>query len=109
MLPFALLGVLGGLIGALFIKVNLRFTKFRSESFLKNYPLIEVTLVALITAFIKYLSQFTRGNVTNVLEALFGDCAHAPSVDPLNMCDIDNLVPVNRNYIYCSTQFKYMY
>jgi len=91
MVPFVLLGVMGGLAGAFFIAGNSFVNRWRKTTFLSTMPFIEVAVVAMITALIKFQSSFTRGNVTSLLEALFEDCSHAPAEDPLNMCDVDNV------------------
>ena len=89
-LPFALLGVLGGFLGAMFIRLNTRIARFRREAaLLRDHPVIEVMLVAFVTVSIKYLSAYTRGNQNAVLASLFGDCKAAPFYDPLGMCDLD--------------------
>jgi len=92
--PFALLGIMGGLMGALFIRTLSRVASFRTRSrLLQEHPLAEVALVALITTSVKFLSSFLRGNNNAVLAALFGDCfdetgsADAPIYDPLSLCD----------------------
>ena len=87
MIPFAMIGALGGLAGAFFVWANLKCQAFRKGSFLSRWPLSEVALVAIVSALIKFQSSFTRGNTTNLLEALFSSCSSAPGIDPLDMCD----------------------
>lgn len=101
------------------IRANLAISRFRNRSLLCRWPLIEVAIVAALSSAIKYLSAFTRGNTTNLLEvyrsaqcnaaltfppcwisfsflsasvcccqALFSDCSHAPTIDPLDMCNM---------------------
>ena len=72
---FALLGVVGGLAGALFIKAS-RFwaTKFRRIKIVKSHPMLEVLLVALITALISFWNRYTRLAVTELLFELASPC-----------------------------------
>ena len=57
---FVVIGVLGGLYGAAFLKMNVRMGVWRKHSWVRNYPLYEVVVVALITAVISYPNIFTR-------------------------------------------------
>ena len=41
LLPFMVIGVIGGLIGAFFIKLKLRFDRMRKASFIGRYPVAE--------------------------------------------------------------------
>ena len=88
MFPFALLGIIGGLLGAAFIRLNTFIAQWRRKSFLRHHPILEVAAVALFTVVIKYLSAYMRGNQNAVLASLFGDCHEAPFYDPLGMCDV---------------------
>jgi chloride channel 3/4/5 len=55
MIPFILLGMLGGATGALFIKASRFWAKsFRRIPFVKKWPLLEVCVVALITGVSSY-------------------------------------------------------
>ncbi len=85
------LGVMGGLFGAFFVAVNLRISRGRKASFVGKFPMTEVAIVAIISNLLRFQSSFTRGNTTNLLEALFSDCNSAPGIDPLDMCDTKNI------------------
>lgn len=61
MVAFVLLGILGGLMGALFIKATKFWaTTFRRIPFMKKHPVVEVTLIALITGLIGFWNRYTR-------------------------------------------------
>ncbi|KAK5034693.1 hypothetical protein LTR13_006349 [Exophiala sideris] len=72
---FVLLGILGGLAGALFIKAS-RFwaTTFRRIKFIKSYPMLEVVLVALVTGLLSFWNRYTRLAVTELLFELASPC-----------------------------------
>ncbi|KAK6364574.1 hypothetical protein LTS17_012047 [Exophiala oligosperma] len=72
---FALLGIVGGLAGALFIKAS-RFwaTTFRRIKLIKSYPMLEVLLVALVTGLISFWNRYTRLAVTELLFELASPC-----------------------------------
>jgi len=59
LIPFLLLGVMGGLVGAAFIRANIAWCKFRKSSRLGQYPVIEVLLVALATAVFAFPNPYT--------------------------------------------------
>ncbi|KAK7952521.1 uncharacterized protein PG986_008249 [Apiospora aurea] len=54
-LPFAILGVIGGIYGGLFIKANMRVQQWKKSTNLPlPGPLVQVGIVALLTALINY-------------------------------------------------------
>jgi chloride channel 3/4/5 len=72
---FALIGMAGGLAGALFIKMS-RFwaTTFRRINIIKTYPMLEVLLVALLTGLISFWNRYTRLAVAELLFELASPC-----------------------------------
>lgn len=72
---FAFLGMAGGLIGALFIKAS-RFwaSTFRRLKIIKNYPLVEVVLVSLITGVLGFWNRYTKLPVAELLFELAAPC-----------------------------------
>jgi chloride channel 3/4/5 len=68
LIPFLLLGVMGGLVGALFIRANIAWCKFRKSSRLGQYPVMEVLLVALASAVLAFPNPYTvcRFNITEL-------------------------------------------
>lgn len=71
---FILLGILGGLYGAMFIKLNLRYAAFRKRSWLREWPLYEVGIIALVTAILSYPFHFARANSSLIVANLFKEC-----------------------------------
>ena len=59
LIPFLLLGVIGGLVGVAFIRANIAWCKFRKSSKLGQYPVTEVLLVALATAVLAFPNPYT--------------------------------------------------
>src|ERR1700712_541704 len=61
MTAFILLGILGGALGALFIKATRIWAQtFRRISFIKKYPVAEVLLVAVVTGVVNFWNRYTR-------------------------------------------------
>ncbi|OQR66649.1 H(+)/Cl(-) exchange transporter 3-like [Tropilaelaps mercedesae] len=82
--PFLLLGVLGGIVGTVFTRLNLRWCRFRKESRLGYYPITEVLALTAVTAFLSYPNLYTRMNTSDLIKLLFVDCGIG-DVTPL--CD----------------------
>ncbi|KAK0620393.1 voltage gated chloride channel [Immersiella caudata] len=70
---FVILGIFGGLYGALVIKWNLRVQAFRKK-YLTNYAILEATLLAAATAIVCYPNAFLRIDMTESMEILFLEC-----------------------------------
>lgn len=103
LVPFALLGIFGGLYGAYFIKLNLKYAKWRKTSFVKNYPIMEVAILALVTGLINYPNFYMRLQPSVLLSYLFQECnASAPEA----LCNLDNwLVSVTLLLMACALGF----
>lgn len=92
MVPFALLGVLGGLYGGLFIKLNMKIAKWRSSTRAVHWPVLEVVAVALLTALVNFPNRFMRAQSTEVLYTLFAECSELQD-EQLGLCGMEP-VPV---------------
>ena len=87
LVPFLLLGIVGGLIGTLFIKCNIWWCKFRKNSKLGQYPVTEVIVVAAVTALIAYPNDYTRINTAELIYLLFSQCG---VTNQDGICDYNN-------------------
>lgn len=85
MVPYAILGVIGGLYGGLFIKVNMRVAQWRKNSWWAQKPIVEVVLVAIGTAIINYPNKFMRAQSSELVYMLFAECA-AVTEDQFGIC-----------------------
>jgi chloride channel 3/4/5 len=74
---FVLLGVFGGLYGVLFNRLNLKVNAWRRRHPIKNWPVLEVAAVALITALVGYLNVFSRVSMSELVAELFRECERA--------------------------------
>uniref|UniRef100_A0A646QE68 Chloride channel protein n=1 Tax=Hemiscolopendra marginata TaxID=943146 RepID=A0A646QE68_9MYRI len=93
LVPFILLGVLGGIVGTIFIKANIHMCRYRKHSKLGKYPITEVLAVTFITAIISFPNQYTRMNTSELIKHLFSQCG---------LADVSDLCDYRRNY----TSFK---
>lgn len=75
MFVFILLGMLGGALGALFIKASRIWARtFRRIPTIKRWPVLEVVLVALVTGLASFWNRYTKLAVTELLFELASPC-----------------------------------
>ena len=75
MFVFILLGMLGGMLGALFIKASRIWARtFRRIPIIKGWPVLEVVLVALVTGLASFWNHYTKLAVTELLFELASPC-----------------------------------
>lgn len=87
LIPFALLGLLGGAIGTLFIKLNLFWMQEKARyPFIANNPIYEVLLVATITCLINYPLAMLRVPSSILLEQMFNRCGLSSDPDMFHLC-----------------------
>jgi chloride channel 3/4/5 len=93
MIIFILLGVLGGTLGALFIKASrLWATTFRRIPTIKKYPVLEVFLVALVTGLVSFWNRYTRIPVSELLFELASPC-NSFSSSGYGLCPTEENIP----------------
>jgi len=75
MAAFFVIGALGGLLGAIFIRYNVRWSKFRLRSeFMKKSPILEIVAIVSLTTLMSYPIPFLRQSNTQILTELFSEC-----------------------------------
>lgn len=74
LIPFILLGVFGGLIGNLFIKVNIWWCRRRKTTKLGQYPIAEVLVITAITAILSFPNEYTKMSGSELIRTLFSKC-----------------------------------
>ncbi|TFK66499.1 hypothetical protein BDN72DRAFT_145044 [Pluteus cervinus] len=80
---FVILGIFGGLYGALVVKFNLQVAAFRKKH-LANHGVAEAVTLATITALIGYTNRFLRLDMTASMAILFRECEGGGNVN--NLC-----------------------
>ena len=83
--PFAILGVMGGLYGGVFIKLNMRIAKWRKASSWASMPVYEVLVIAAVTAVVNFPNKFMRAQSSELVYMLFAECANVTD-DQLGIC-----------------------
>lgn len=87
---FILLGVLGGVYGAYFSKLNYRWSRdVRGRTWLKMHPVAEVVLVTLVTTVLCFLNPYARMGGTDLVYNLFSECRPGSKNRHFNLCVLD--------------------
>ncbi|KAG5338905.1 hypothetical protein C0989_005631 [Termitomyces sp. Mn162] len=58
LIPWLGLGIIGGILGALIIRLNVEIALYRRNSYLNDWPVLEVVCASAMTAAISYLVRF---------------------------------------------------
>ncbi|KAF8967680.1 Cl-channel protein [Flammula alnicola] len=75
LIPWVTLGVIGGVLGSLLIKLNVEIALYRRHSVLEAWPILEVVCATAVTAAISYLVKIYDSVQTSELVAnLFQEC-----------------------------------
>lgn len=93
---FIMVGVLGGITGATFIKASRSWAQsFRKIEIIKKWPLFEVMLVALLTGLVSYWNPYTKIPVAKLLFNLASPCDTDKS-DSMGLCpnSVDEIFPI---------------
>ena len=85
MIPFAILGIIGGLYGGLFIRLNMWIARWRKASRWAGLPVFEVLIVAVLTSIINFPNRFMRAQSSELVYMLFAECSSVTD-DPLGIC-----------------------
>jgi chloride channel 3/4/5 len=60
LIPFSLIGVIGGLLGAALVRANSIICKNRKASIIKRFPMTEVALVCMVTSIVDYPALYLQ-------------------------------------------------
>lgn len=89
LIPFAVIGFLGGALGTLFIKLNVFWMmQKRKYPLLANHPIYEVAVVTMATCIINFPFPMLRSPSSSLLEQMFGRCGVSSDPDVLSLCSL---------------------
>ena len=96
---FGVLGVLGGTLGALFIKASRWWARnFRRIALIKQYPILEVVLVAIVTGVTSFWNRYDRLPVAELLYELASPCNSFTS-NGKELCPTKDRIPQVIGYL----------
>ncbi|XP_065220056.1 H(+)/Cl(-) exchange transporter 5 isoform X1 [Planococcus citri] len=79
LIPFIGLGIIGGIIATVFIKMNVYWCRCRKTTKLGQYPVTEVLVVTAITALLSFPNPYTRMSTSQLIYLLFSQCGVSSS------------------------------
>ncbi|KAL3315962.1 H(+)/Cl(-) exchange transporter 3 [Cichlidogyrus casuarinus] len=85
LIPFALLGMLGGVFGTVFNKANLWVCRRRKETWWGNHPVREVLIVTSVTALVSFPHEYLRMNTGALIKLLVSKCPLTVPDDPTDI------------------------
>ena len=88
LVPFILLGIIGGIYGGLFIKLNMLVARLRQSSNypFRNKPVLEVLVVSALSAVVNYPNLFMRAQISELVYYLFAECDTIGNNDIFGLC-----------------------
>ncbi|KAG5993589.1 hypothetical protein E4U43_003461 [Claviceps pusilla] len=84
-LPYAILGIFGGIYGGLFIRANMAVAQWKKAQSWLPSPMVQVLAVALLTALINYPNFYMKVQSTELVSSLFSECSRVLD-DPIGLC-----------------------
>ncbi|KAH8805673.1 chloride channel-like protein 3 [Xylogone sp. PMI_703] len=75
LIPYALLGIIGGIYGGLFVKVNMKVAQWKKSASWLPGSITQVMIVALLTALINYPNYYMRAQSSELVHSLFAECS----------------------------------
>ncbi|KAK4123619.1 hypothetical protein N657DRAFT_596230 [Parathielavia appendiculata] len=75
LVPFVILGILGGIYGGLFIKANMKVARWRKSTARLPGPVAQVVIVACLTALVNYPNRYMRSQNSDLVSNLFAECS----------------------------------
>ena len=119
---FALIGCLGGFVGALFNLLNIKVNLYRKQhKWLYLHPVREVAVLTLITAVVNYPNIYLRGSSSALLAQLFTNCRDVTTLDAYDTSVGDNVhnalcgeddgtdIPLMVSLLLCATITKFFF
>ncbi|PQK08645.1 hypothetical protein BB8028_0001g07180 [Beauveria bassiana] len=83
--PYAVLGIIGGVYGGLFIKTNMMVARWKKANSWLPGPIVQVLAVALLTALINFPNHYMKVQSTELVSNLFQECSQVLD-DPVGLC-----------------------
>ncbi|KAJ9134424.1 Chloride channel protein [Pleurostoma richardsiae] len=85
LIPFAVLGILGGIYGGLFIKANMKVAQWKKSTSWLPGPVAQVAIVSILTALINYPNLYMRAQNSELVSSLFSECSQVLD-DQFGLC-----------------------
>ncbi|KAK4202663.1 putative chloride channel protein [Triangularia verruculosa] len=86
LVPFVILGLLGGIYGGLFIKANMWVARWKKSASRLPGPVVQVIAVAVLTALLNYPNNYMRAQCSDLVSNLFSECSKLTD-DQFGLCN----------------------
>ncbi|KUI64862.1 H(+)/Cl(-) exchange transporter 3 [Cytospora mali] len=83
--PFVMLGIMGGIYGGLFIRLNMKVASWKNSTDWLPGPVTQVAIVSLLTALINYPNLYMRAQSSELVSNLFSECSSSLE-DQFGLC-----------------------
>ncbi|EFC37022.1 chloride channel ClC-3 [Naegleria gruberi] len=93
LIAFIFLGIVGGLLGALFTKLNISFIKNVRKKYFGKWPILETIGLTILTSVLCYWNEYSRMPMSDLIARLFENtCTENSSADSIfvELCDPTN-------------------
>ncbi|KAL7798036.1 chloride channel [Trichoderma ceciliae] len=84
-LPYAVLGIIGGVYGGLFIKANMAVARWKKAKSWLPSPITQVLAVAFLTALVNYPNHYMKFQASDLVSNLFTECSQNLD-DQIGLC-----------------------
>ncbi|UKZ81282.1 hypothetical protein TrVFT333_009054 [Trichoderma virens FT-333] len=84
-LPYAILGIIGGVYGGLFIKANMAVARWKKAKSWLPSPITQVLAVAFLTALVNYPNHYMKFQTSDLVSNLFTECSQNLD-DQIGLC-----------------------
>uniref|UniRef100_A0A7E4VW05 Chloride channel protein n=1 Tax=Panagrellus redivivus TaxID=6233 RepID=A0A7E4VW05_PANRE len=74
LIPFVVIGILAGLLGSAFIKLNMALCAWRKSSSISKHPIAEVAFITFVTTILAYSNPFTKMSSSLLIRQMFNNC-----------------------------------
>ncbi|KDN52336.1 hypothetical protein K437DRAFT_289989 [Tilletiaria anomala UBC 951] len=98
---FVLIGIFGGLYGAVFTKLNMMWTKnVRAKSWMARRPVLEIVLITIITLIASFFNGYMKMGGAELIADLFSECHEHESLDGLCVATPSQIRPLIGSLAY---------
>ena len=105
LVPYSIIGVMGGVVGAVFIELNLKWCKYRRSTALKYWPITEVCAVTLVTATLNFVVPYFHAGAGEFIAKLFQSCSDTEDGGVSSLCSDDLLSVLGHLLLAASLKF----
>ncbi len=92
---FILIGVFGGIYGAVFTKLNMLWAKnVRAKTWMAKKPVSEVVMITIVTAIVSFFNGYMRMGGAELIADLFSECHEHDTLDGLCVASPSQIKPL---------------